>query len=222
MVRYLEELEPRRGCGYRRIGKLYLIGEGIPVGCHRLPLLLEVCPTCGQGIKFSRGWTWIKPMELFGKCSQPPVPDYEDRRDADVNLPQCHPNCPVCFPPDEATGLMWVGEKFYSPESFILEARQLGVSKVIPSIPKGFQVGKTWIYLAHKKAGEKMVEDPGTLSGYRFDKAPAVFYAFRPTRIEMLVKLSDATEEKIKELEERGITPVIVPDEYEEMVQKAE
>lgn len=209
-VRKLENLEPRRGCGYRKLGKLYLVGEGIPIGCHRLPLLLETCPVCGEGIKFSRGFRWIEPLKLFGKCDG-------------KEISQCgHETCPICNPPEEAQGLMWVGEKFYTPRSFTEEALSLGVSKAIGAIPKGFKVGETWVYLAHKKGGEKKIPDPNTLTGYRYEPWPAVFYAFKPMRIEMLIKESEATEEKLRELTDRGITPVIVPDNYEEMVKKAE
>jgi hypothetical protein len=180
--------------------------------CHRLPINLDVCPVCGSGIKFTRSWTWIQPQRLFGTC------------DKEGELYSCHKDeidCPVCKPPERA-GLLWVGKKFYTVERFITEARELGVSKLIPAIPKGFEVGKTWVYLAHVEAGKKKVEDKSTLTGYRYEPHPAIFYAFRPTRVEMLIRESEATEEKLESLKKRGITPVIVPDDYQKRVKKAE
>jgi len=39
-----------------------------------------------------------------------------------------------------------------------------------------------------------------------------IFCAFRPQRIEKLIRESDATPEELKKLEKRGITPIKVPD----------
>jgi len=209
----ITELEPRRGCGYRYVGKLYLIGVGLGKVCHRLPLKLpEVCPCCGEGIKFHRGFQWIDPQRIFGFC-----PDCTSS-----TTPLCDPNCPVCNPP-EKVGLMWVGERYYPRTiDFTLEAERLGISKAIATIPKGLELGKTWVFLAHKKAVAEQVEDENTLTGYREELVPGVFYAFRPVRIEMLIKESDATEENLEKLKRRGITPVIVPDNWEEMREEAE
>lgn len=203
-------LEPRRGCGYRRLNKLYLVGEGLAMGCHRLPMNIpEVCPVCNSGIKFSRGWTWINPKELFGECEE---------KDKDY---QCHRiDCKICFPP-ELIGLMFVGLE-YTPQSFILEAEQLGVSKAIGTIPKGLELGKTWVYLAHKKGSKKTIEDEKTSTGKKEIVCPAIFYAFRPKRVEMLIKKSDVTEEKLEKLKKRNITHVIVDDDYEKVVKTTE
>lgn len=201
-------LEPRRGCGYRRLNKLYLVGAGVAIWCHRLPLNIpEICPVCGSGVKFSRGLTWINPKELFGECME-----------KDKDYP-CHKvECKICYPP-EKVGLMFVGQE-YTPQSFSIEAAQLGVSKAIGAIPKGLELGKTWIFLAHKKAGTCLTtEDP---LSKKVIECPAVFYAFVPVRIEMLIKKSDATEERLEKLKERNITPIIVDDDYEEKVAEAE
>lgn len=211
----LTELEPRRGCGYRYIGKLYLIGIGMGKVCHRLPLKLpEVCPCCGEGIKFHRGFQWINPQRIFGSC-----PDCTSKLKDGV--PLCDPDCPICYPP-EKVGLMWVGERYYPRTfDFTMEAEKMGISKAIATIPKGLEIGKTWIFLAHKKAVVEMVTDKNTLTGYRDEYVPGIFYAFRPVRIEMLIKESDATEENLEKLKKRGITPVIVPDDWEKMTKEA-
>ena len=51
--------EQRRGCGHRKRGATYLVGPIDGVMCHRLPISLHVCPTCGNGVKQSRGWTGL-------------------------------------------------------------------------------------------------------------------------------------------------------------------
>src|SRR5207302_7622776 len=52
-------VEAKRGCGYRKIGGLYFVGGGRGVACDRLPIPLDICPTCGHGIKQTRGFTWV-------------------------------------------------------------------------------------------------------------------------------------------------------------------
>jgi len=48
--------------------------------------------------------------------------------------------------------LMFVGRSFYSPESFIDEARRLGVCKRVPTLPRGVVKGVTRVFLAHEDA----------------------------------------------------------------------
>ena len=61
-------------------------------------------------------------------------------------------HCPVCYPTEEMAYLLGVGEKFYTPESFIVEANTMGVSKRIPpNVPKNLELGKTRVFLCHKK-----------------------------------------------------------------------
>jgi len=211
-------LEPRRGCGYRQLNKLYLVGSGITIECHRLPLNIpEICPVCGSGVKFSRGWTWINPKELFGECKEKDVD--ESLQALSTTLFPCHKvECKICFPPVKV-GLMFVGQE-YTPQSFTIEAAQLGVSKAIGAIPKGLELGKTWVFLAHKKAGKRVITEESLSKNVV--ESPAVFYAFVPVRVEMLLKKSDATEDKLEILKKRNITPIIVDDDYEEKVAEAE
>jgi hypothetical protein len=58
-------IEPKRGCGYRKVGGLYLVVMGAGRHCGKMPIRAEVCPTCNGGIKPTRGWTWIDPAPLF-------------------------------------------------------------------------------------------------------------------------------------------------------------
>ncbi|MHC4573376.1 MAG: hypothetical protein ACYS76_04480 [Planctomycetota bacterium] len=144
---------------------------------------------------------------------------------------ECHPKCPVCYPSQndqDKYGLMWVGKKFYTPQAFVDEAERWGVSKAIKQIPKGVVMGETWILLAHPQ-GFKDFEAPdfqekwaGWDGGGREgpepepEAYPAVFYAFIPQKVETLLYESDATPEKVKALEDRGITVVVVPDGYDD------
>jgi|GEM_PF-2940968 len=54
-------VEARRGCGFRKINGLYLVGGGLSAPCDRMPYRLDRCPTCGEGVKFTRGHSWLQP-----------------------------------------------------------------------------------------------------------------------------------------------------------------
>lgn len=193
-------IEAKRGCGYRKVGGLYLMAGKLAAPCCRLPLELSVCPCCGNGIKQSRGFTWIDAMKMFGGA-QP-----------SEQSAQCG-TCPM-FNPEfmgPKVGLLWIGEKFYkSPSEFAQEGATLGISRRLSAIPREFEAGKTWILFAHPKAiwktrdmneqeradyaAGKEVEglfprvDQEPLIGYY---VPGVFSAVKPTHFELIVKQSD-------------------------------
>jgi len=198
-------VEAIRGCGYRKVGGLYLCGEGHGMACDRLPYELEICPVCGAGVKFSRGFTWLNWREYAGThvdCRESTPIVTSGTLDLGNLCPVCYPDCyPYPY------GLLWVGESFYTPEAFIQEAIQMGVSKRIAAIPKNLKLGETWVLFATIKAcGEKRDEN-GKLEGI-----PGVFYAFRPQRLELLIWKSEFTHEKAVELEKKHITPILIPD----------
>ena len=148
--------EPRRACGYRKVGGLYLCSDGLGAGCCKLPILLHVCPTCNGGVKQTRGWQWIDPRPwLKGECSEMPPrksPEW-------VGNPNyvAFDACPAATPErlGEKVGLLWVGEQFYpTPSSFAVEAASMGVSRRIIAMPRGFKVGESWVFLAHQKIKE--------------------------------------------------------------------
>ena len=192
-----------RGCGWRKVGALYLVGSGISLPCDMLPLELKECECCGFDIPFTRAFMWLRKNYI------------EKLTDTHVNC--IHPptsKCPICFPETNELrkyGLMWVGVQFYTAESFVNEAKAIGVSKRIANIPKGLELGKTWVLLAHLKV-PFYTEIPQTGMNAEPIYKKAIFYAFIPQRVEMLIWKSQATEEKLRRLEEQGITPVIVED----------
>jgi len=207
-------VEARRACGYRKVGGLYLMGAGDGVACDRLPIRLSICPCCSQGIKQNRGWTWIDIALLVGGV----------HRDCGDEFP-----CPLCMATSEMgrAGLLWIGEKFYpTPEHFMREAQAMGISRRVSAIPRGFKVGETWVLLAHPKGadcpkclGSGLPERMTALDGVKkceecdgAGKVPAIFRVFRPSAIEKILTQSQATEEALADLREKGITPVIVPD----------
>lgn len=184
-------VEKERGCGFRKVGGLYLVGPELSAPCDRLPLNLCVCPTCGHGVKFGRGFQWLQAFRFFGrheKCTS--------------EVCRGPLSCNVCTPPDKA-GLLWIGEKFYSPASFCYEAVRMGISKRISQIPRGLEIGKTVIYLAHKLGGT----DGENL-------CPGIFSSFVPSRLEMIITETQSRKPRfMAKLEKRGITPVVVPDD---------
>lgn len=96
--------------------------------------------------------------------------------------------------------LLWVGHKFYkTTESYLSEARRMGISRRVKSIPHNFVLGKTWVWLAHIEA---VATEDGTYE-------PAVFHAFQPQRMEYVVAEGD-DEEKLDRLEKQGFTLVKV------------
>jgi len=194
-------IEPKRGCGHRVLDGLYIVGSRYSIPCDRLPFKLEYCPVCGSGIKFTRGYQMVNWEKFAGehkKC-------------------KCKSKyCPVCHPEkDVKHAVMWVGEKYYSIDSFNAEAVKQGVCKRIASVPRDITIGKTWIFLAHKKAvvvgmGNKKKGDPRIIYEY----APGVFHAFRPIRIEKIITRWQARDKQyVEKLRKLGIT-ILVAKKY--------
>jgi hypothetical protein len=180
--------DEERGCGWRKAGGLYLVADEPGVECGRLPILLEICPTCGQGVKFSRSWTWIDPVELVRghPCMGNPCEELCVLSNTEVAKRQ-------------RDGLLWVGREHYATAGdFIAEADRLGISRRIKSVPRGFVVGVTVVWLAHLEAvptREKWMQ--------------GVFRVFRPMVVEYVVT-GEETNDDLEKLVARGITPIRV------------
>jgi len=136
--------EPKRGCGYRKVGGYYLVSEGESFGCGRIPFKLEKCSRCDHLSPFSRIM-----QRLEGREVTHAAPRCEHHGSGS---PMCE-SCPVReLNPPTPMGLLWVGEKHYSPEEFSKEAFGMGVSKRLNGPPpKWFRVGEHWVLLAHVK-----------------------------------------------------------------------
>lgn len=191
-------VEQRRKCGYRKVGGLYLCSDGLGGPCCRLPILLDICPTCNGGVKQTRTFQWIDPR-----------PWLEEKP---IDAKRCHHDCAARHPDQlgERVGLIWIGEQFYpTPASFQQEAAEMGVSRRIGAVPRGFKLGETWVFFAHPKVELRIDSETGEpvwIGG--------VFRIFKPVRIEKIVTQSDyENEEEMAKLREAGITPVSVPDD---------
>src|SRR5262245_24841028 len=191
-------IEPRRGCGYRKIGGLYMCSGGLAEPCHRLPIPLEVCPTCHHGIKQTRGWTWVKPDLLGGNCAR-------------FQESHCI-NCVCCTPElmGERAGLLWIGERFYKTAAdFSEEANRLGVSRRITAIPKGFEPG-SFVLLAHPKAVVVGTEQDDAALAPRAIMGAGIFRVFRADRIEKILA-DNETKEEIDKWEKKGCRVILFP-----------
>ncbi len=188
-------IETERGCGYRKPGKsgvgLYLMGSGSFEPCERLPFPLSVCPCCGGGIGFFRGFKWIIPEQLFNPLNSPICYPLHS---ADHN----HTLCLMCNPAraGKRAGLMWIGEAFYTPEQFTREAREVGISKKVASIPRGFRLGRDIIYLAHRKA---VIDFSDTEDPVR----AGVFMSFCPRRVDIVIDDPNSIPERAVSLKEK-------------------
>jgi hypothetical protein len=210
--------EGARGCGYRKVGGTYLISEGISVPCPALPLEVGRCPCCDSGIKPSRGWAWFNPSMFFKFPCPPECPIYQEQG-------RCEPF------KQERAGILWIGGKFYpTPESWMSEAKTMGVSRRISQIPKDLEIGKTWVFVGHREAITKTCDvcdgdgedyesgaEPDERGKYTckqcdgtgYVKVAGVFHAFMPTEIQRVVD-ENVTEKEVEKLLKRGITPVII------------
>jgi hypothetical protein len=210
-------VEERRGCGFRQVGKLYLVGPGLAIDCDRLPWPLDKpCPTCGTGIHLTRGIQWLDGKAFFGGNCAGLNLDQEDFEKLGAEMKWrsvCHKDgCDICL--SDSLGkvaLMWVGKRFYpTPEDFVREAISLGVSKAIRAVPKELKLGETYVLLAHLEGiiQESIPETPEDVAEKIW--TPAIFYVFRPQRIEKIIT-GKTPKEELARLEQRGITPVVVP-----------
>jgi len=193
-------VEAKRGCGFRKAGGLYLVSDGLSEPCERLPIPVVPCPCCGERIQQVRGFQWVT-REYALKAAKPCSGSGE----------HSHRSCAVCTP-DVATqekyGLIWVGEQFYpTMDDWAKEAMKLGVSKRVSAIPKGVEIGVTWVLVAHPK---------GMTNPTPKDKddlfAPAICSAFRVKRIELIVTPSMKVQKWVKDLVKKGVTLVEVPE----------
>lgn len=191
MSKVITVVDQKRGCGWRKEGGIYLRADSSGMECGKLPFPLDVCPCCHAGIKPSRGWTWINPAPFVEKV--------ECKKKDSLSCSLC-----VLSHPPERAGLLWVGEKFYpTPEAWLSESCNQGISRRIAAVPKDFKVGESWVFCAHRKCF------PGEPKDGEETWIPGVFHVWKPQRIEY-VTTGKETESEIEDLIKRGLTPVKV------------
>lgn len=189
--------EPKRGCGWRKVGGYYLRGGSVSYECGLLPIPFATCPCCGTGLRPSRQPTWVDADQLM-IALDPDCPSPASVCDA------CPLSQIVAGDMGEAL-LIWVGERHYPTiGDFEREVDVLGISRRLQSIPQGFKIGQTWVLLAHPKG----ISNRPKL-GEEVEWTPAIFHIFRPDRIEVVVDESYSTDD-IDRMIERGLTPVAV------------
>lgn len=201
------QTEARRGCGYRKPGKnglgIYLIGDALSKPCGRLPFPLTVCPCCSAGIKPARGWTWISPQQLFGVLTKPCAARAEGGRFKKTSCGLCPLGGAL---PEGRHGLLWVGEAFYAtPHEFTREAARLGISRKLAALPRGFQLGETFVYLAHRHAVIRETPTGPVASA-------GVFQVFKPTGVDIVIDpgVEEAPEQATRLAEQIGTGARIV------------
>jgi hypothetical protein len=102
-----------------------------------------------------------------------------------------------------------------------------GVSRRINSIPHKFELGKTWVFLAHRKGIRHLDRSVPIIDLNIHDHGityePAIFHVFKPTAIEYVVKPDD-DEDKLERLVKKGVTLVQIQrlNEQGELVFKSE
>jgi len=189
--------EFQRGCGYRKAGGMYLVSGTLWRACGILPIPDHNCECCDRNYLVpSRAPKWIKdsrPLFDYRQCSAP----------ANSCL-SCWFNVQVTKPNPDPVMLVWIGERHYrTSEQFVAEALQRGISRRINSIPRGFKVGETNVFLAHRKTFMGLDENNDPIL------KPAIFARFVPQEIEYIVT-EETSKEAIEALKKRGLTPVIV------------
>ena len=218
--------EVERGCGMRKVGGLYLVSPPTGISCGRFPIHTTVFPTCSAGIRPARGFTWVDGDVIRDMAPLCPEMEYEIEVAAIEARPrgECCTDCPMSpdYPRNIYTaGLIWIGTMHYpDPQAFEREGAVMGFSRRLPGnrLPRGFDIGNTWVFLGHKFAVA-----PWKVQGYdpstdkdNLKMEPGIFGIWRPTAAEKVVD-EDYDSDEVARLERRGIDAVIVRPAQAEM-----
>jgi len=222
-------VEAARGCGYRQEGGIYIVAPALAEACSLLPVPLHVCPTCGAGIKQTRGWTWVDADQLLPVGPHPPKAHQA--------------RCPLAAPGrmGERQGLMWIGAEYYTVAEYIQEAATMGISRRMPkAVPRGLlkegSFVPTWVLVAHPHAippqattcehgnpvGEVCADGCPRWEAVPTDKPqPGIISCFLARALEYIVR-EDDDEEFLDGLEERGLSLVRVVREGQGVEEEVE
>lgn len=169
-------IEPKRGCGYRQAGGIYLVADKATDPCDRLPLRVGVCPHCHSDVvKHSRTFQWVATEAILSEpcatlaskllASEAPL-DESDPNDIASHISQVNGHCghcPLCLPetikkhyePNDKVGFLWVSDKYYSVSSFIAEAQEIGISRRVSQWPRDLVPGKSLVLLGHREVADE-------------------------------------------------------------------
>jgi len=203
-------VEAARGCGFRQVGGLYLVADGMSASCGMLPIPLDLCPLCGHGIKQARGLQWVHYKLLH---------EFVVHRCKEKHCAHCRIGNPVGeielggvtetvsrLTPEWHYGMIWIGATHYaSAQTFTKEALELGVSRRVKAIPKGLVVGETLVLVAHPKGYPP--------DATHKDPRPGVFHAFVPKAIDLIVTPAMREEDWVKRYEQKGVRLIEVPED---------
>lgn len=213
-------VESERGCGWRKMGGVYLVCDGFSLPCDALPLELKPCDCCEFTVRQARSMQPIHAGYLASllkghKCAEDwrcPLCFFgEDYQAIKVLTPKERERQGVKLP--EVFYLMSVSKDFYSPEGFRAEAETQGVSKRVAanSLPKGFRVGEDWVFLQHgavpfyprdENTGQVLLDgEPRYTTG--------IFFAFKPQRLEVLM-WKGTPDDVIADYEDAGYSVVLI------------
>ena len=202
--------------------------------CTLLPIPLIKCTCCGGGIRQSRGFTWWNPKAIINS-----IPALDDR--CSVTTECALVMCPKEI---ERAGLLWIGKRYYpSQKGFLREAKEMGLSRRIPALPRDFKIGNDVVFLAHPEAvyvsSVADESDDAIISHYK-QVAPELFEGKRPLikqhaevlnwwympaaflatapRVQYVIDKEKDTEKKIAALVKKGVELVDVQREQMEIV----
>jgi hypothetical protein len=190
-------IEDERLAGFRHVHNMYLVShKNITLKCDRFPLEVSFCPTCGSGIKFSRGLALINPVKLLGEhksCT-------------------CPSTCPVCHPKNTTAFTTGIGGKFYDRlDSFVREATDIGVSKTVHNIPRTLTLNKTGVYVIYRDVNALTLDSQQNMNHNKHESFYIVAY-FIPEALEYLMWESEINDRTKSSAERRHITIIPVPD----------
>jgi hypothetical protein len=226
--------ESERGCGYRKAGGVYLVCDGVSYACDGLPVEMVPCGCCEFEVKQARSMQPISSGYMAylmrgHKCKEEagflcPVcfyaKDYPKMKEVLLDFPEDSPErkeleaeIPKVF------YLMFVSKEYYTPQSFMEEARLQGVSKrVAPnSLPAGFRVGVDWVFLGHGDVPFPKTDESGQVLKTEYRYATGIFYAFKPSRLELVLYKGSVTDQQIADYEEAGYTVVLLENTEENL-----
>lgn len=175
---------PVRGCGFRKKGGFYLVGDMPSFGSSWFPAGLK-CPCGHQFMKPSRSVQGLIPASFWPDLAEPTTVGPRFKKD------------------ERAWAVTIDGRGYPTPESWIEEGKTDGISRRLNNgWPKGFKLGESRVFVIHGKA---MQDGKGKMT------EPGVIACFRPTAIQYVVR-GDEKQAHLQQLQDRGITLVNVPN----------